>query len=204
MEMSEEKMDKKDIKDTFAWAVLQLIIVPASLILLSFYLNHSISKRERMREYLKDITELASKVTENNQEKRLRDIPSLRSLARARTLTIFRESDEQSKREIVEFLVNSDLQYQFSLKRADLHNIDLSGLYLQDADLREADLRGANLTDAKLQGVDLKGAMLSDAKLSKIQYDQCTRYDNKIKSMMSDWHKMPRDPKEECHDKYRT
>ncbi len=201
--MSEEKTDRKDIKDTFSWAVLQLVIVPASLILLSFYLNYSISRRERMREYLKDITELASKTIENNQEKKLRDIPSLRSLARARTLTILRESDEQSKREIVEFLVNSDLQYQISLKRADLHNVDLSGLYLQDADLREANLRGANLTDAKLQGVDLKGAILGNSKLVKIQYDRCTRYDNEIQSMMSDWQEMPRDPKKECHDKYR-
>ena len=133
--MSEEKTGKKSIKDTFIWSVLELVIVPTSLACLSFYLNDSVSKREQMKEYLKDITDLASKVDEKNQNKKLGDIPSLRNLGRSRTLTVLHQSDDQSKREIIEFLANSDLHYQISLNRADLRNADLSGLYLQDADL---------------------------------------------------------------------
>ena len=73
--MSEEKTGKKSIKDTFIWSVLELIIVPISLACLSFYLNNSASKREQMKEYLKDITELASKADGKSQGQKLRDIP---------------------------------------------------------------------------------------------------------------------------------
>lgn len=201
--MSEQKNGQKNIQDSFGWAVLKLIVVPTSFVFLSFYLNDSISKREKMKEYLKDITELASKATEHNKDQKLKDIATLRSLARARTLIMLRESNGQSKRDILEFLANSDLQYQISLKRADLHNVDLSNLYLQDADLREANLSGADLTGAQLQGVDLRGAILTNTKLDKIQYDQCTHFDEKIKPVISNGKETSRDSKEECHDKDR-
>ncbi len=200
--MSEEKTGKRSIKDTFIWSVLELVIVPISLACLSFYLNDSVSKRDQMKEYLKDITDLASKVDEKNQNKKLGDIPSLRNLGRSRTLTVLHQSDDQSKREIIEFLANSDLHYQISLNRADLRNADLSGLYLKDADLRRADLRGANLTDTKLQGVDLRDAILDSGQPNKIQYDKCTRYDEKLKSMMGNWEETDKDrPKDDCHHK---
>jgi uncharacterized protein YjbI with pentapeptide repeats len=85
------------------------------------------------------------------------------------------EIDARSKRQVVEFLANSDLHYQISLERADLGGADLSGLYLRDIDLRRANLKGANLN-----GTDLRGATLKDAQidlftsLKPATADKCT------------------------------
>jgi hypothetical protein len=133
--------DGKNIKDSFVWSCLELLIVPIVLAGLGFYLDESIARRERMSQYLTGIADITSKAAVKNEGK-LRDDVSLRSLARAQTLTVLRESDSRTKREIIEFLANSDLQYQISLERADLHGVDLSGLYLKDADLRSVNLRG--------------------------------------------------------------
>lgn len=186
--------DRKRIKDTFIWSCLELLIVPFILIVLSFYLNDSIAKRDRMREYLSGIADLTSKAAQKNEGK-LRDNHSLKSLARAQTLIILRESDSRAKREIIEFLANSDLQYQIALERADLHGVDLRGLYLKDADLRRANLKGANLNDAKLLGVDLTNADLDNASLYNIKYDDCTRFDAALESRINKlgWEKVPRD-----------
>jgi uncharacterized protein YjbI with pentapeptide repeats len=202
--MLEEKTGNQDIKNTLGWSLLELLIVPLFLTGLSFYLNSSITNREKMKEYLKDITELASKATEKPSKKysepQLKNIPTLRTLARARTLTILRESNEKSKREIIEFLANSDLQHQISLKSADLHSVDLSGLYLKDAHLSKANLKNANLSGSILQGVNLKGANLDGANLSNIKYDKCTIVDDTIESRIIElnWVKILR--KENCHN----
>lgn len=193
--------DGKSFKDSFVWSCLELLIVPIILAGLGFYLNDSIAKRERISNYLTGIADITSKAAAKNEGK-LRDNIPLRSLARAQTLTVLRESDSRTKREIIEFLANSDLQYQVSLERADLHGVDLSGLYLKDADLRTANLKGANLDNAQLYGVDLTSANLDNASLSKIKYDDCTRFDAALKSRINglDWKKVPRDlTTDPCH-----
>ncbi|MBE9179288.1 pentapeptide repeat-containing protein [Oculatella sp. LEGE 06141] len=158
-----------------------------------------------MRGYLVGIADLTSKAAENNGG-RLRDSISLKSLARAQTLIVLGESDRRAKREIIEFLANSDLQYQISLERADLHGVDLSGLYLKDADLRRANLKGANLDNAQLLGVDLTNANLDNASLYNIKYDDCTQLDAALESRVDElgWEKVPRDlAADGCHSVYR-
>jgi len=197
--------DGKSIKDSFVWSCLELLIVPIILTGLGFYLNESIAKRERISQYLTGIADITSKAAVKNEGK-LRDNIPLRSLARAQTLTVLRESDSRTKREIIEFLANSDLQYQISLERADLHGVDLSGLYLKDADLRNANLKGANLDNVQLFGVDLTSANLDNASLYNIKYDDCTDFDAALKSRINElgWEKVPRDLKTDpCHSVYR-
>jgi hypothetical protein len=195
----------KGIKDSFAWSCLELLIVPIILAGLGFYLDESIKKRERISQYLTGIADITSKAAVKNEGK-LRDNIPLRSLARAQTLTVLRESDSRTKRDIIEFLANSDLQYQISLERADLHDVDLSGLYLKDADLRNANLKGANLDNAQLFGVDLTSADLDNARLSNVKYDDCTDLDAALKPRINElgWIRVPRDIKTDpCHSAYR-
>jgi uncharacterized protein YjbI with pentapeptide repeats len=102
----------------------------------------------------------------------------VRTLARARTLTVLGRLDPSRKADVIQFLVEADL-----VQRADgrdqiigLSGADLSGANLSEADLSEADLseanlsetvlRGAFLSEANLCGVFLHDADLSDADLS--------------------------------------
>jgi uncharacterized protein YjbI with pentapeptide repeats len=98
----------------------------------------------------------------------------VRTLARARTLTVLGRLDPSRKTAVMEFLVEAELVGGIegrgpiiSLNGADLSGADLSGADLSDADLRDADLRGANLRDADLGGADLSDAILNFAYLNR-------------------------------------
>ena len=124
------------------------------------------------------------------------DLPSakegsdVRTLARARTLTVLGRLGPDRKRTVIEFLYEASLingnNPAIPLNNANLRGIDLSSRYLKDriitgdpnleginlrgADLSEADLRSANLTKADLLGADLseadlRWAYLNNAKL---------------------------------------
>jgi len=94
----------------------------------------------------------------------------VRTLARARTLTILGRVDGARKRSVVQFLYESQLIDKdkpiVRLSGADLTDADLSGADLRVADLRVADLRRADLSRAVLFGADLSDAVLFDADLS--------------------------------------
>ena len=66
-------------------------------------------------------------------------------------------------------LAGIDLQdaYLFgaNLENANLRNANLSGAYLCRANLRDVQLTGANLTNANLQGTWIRGAWVTDANL---------------------------------------
>lgn len=163
------------IKDSLGWEILKLLLVPIVLAVFGVWLNDSSAKREKMQSYLTSTTELATKTAADGKREKIGDNPTLRSLVRLRTLLLLSEIDARSKRQVVEFLANSDLHYQISLERADLRGADLSGLYLRDIDLRRANLKGANLN-----GTDLRGATLKDAQidlftsLKPATTDKCT------------------------------
>ena len=114
----------------------------------------------------------------------------VRTLARARTLTVLGRLGPDRKRTVIEFLYEASLingdNPTIPLNNANMSGIDLSSRYLKDrritgdpnleginlsgADLSEADLRSANLTQADLSGADLseadlRWAYLYDAKL---------------------------------------
>src|SRR5829696_5669279 len=115
---------------------------------------------------------------------------AVRTLARARTLTVLRAMDGARKGLIMQFLAESDLisrdrsvldltgadWHEAILNDADLSGTELSGLdfnpppydgpaQLFGTNLSDADLSHANLGEAYLRGADLSDADLSHAKL---------------------------------------
>ena len=89
----------------------------------------------------------------------------VRTLARARTLTVLTRLDSRRKGSVVQFLHEASLIKKegpvVSLSAVRLRGADLSHL-----DLLEANLSGANLNWADLSGVEMSGADLSDAHLN--------------------------------------
>jgi hypothetical protein len=92
----------------------------------------------------------------------------VRTLARARTLTVLERLDPSRKTALMQFLVEADL-----VQRVDgrdpiisLRGADLSGANLLNANLSEADLFSANLSEADLWNANLRDADLSEADLS--------------------------------------
>jgi uncharacterized protein YjbI with pentapeptide repeats len=87
----------------------------------------------------------------------------VRTLARARTLTVLGRLDPSGKTALMQFLVEADLGQRVEDGRDPI--ISLRGADLSDADLFNADLRGANLSNAFLSNADLRDADLSKANL---------------------------------------
>jgi Pentapeptide repeats (8 copies) len=114
-------------------------------------------------------------------EKDLRDSDKdseVRTLARARTLTVLRRLDASRKGEIMQFLLEAHLVRRvgektpvIELDRADLSDVDLnevdmSGAHLSEANLTNTDLRRTDLSGAYLRHANLSFSDLSDADLS--------------------------------------
>src|SRR5215211_7016280 len=120
-----------------------------------------------LQAYLDQMTELIL-------EKNLRDSKEeseVRTLARARTLTVLGRLGPDRKRSVLQFLYESTLVQQ-SNPIVDLENADLSEANLRldnliDANLSDANLRGAELSDANLSDATLVYANLSDASLNQ-------------------------------------
>jgi uncharacterized protein YjbI with pentapeptide repeats len=131
------------------------------------------AQEEALRAYLDQMANLIvdQKLLHEKEES------EVRSLARARTLTILHRLAGERKGSVVRFLyeaglINKDLPILnlkgASLDTADLHEITLLDVRLKEADLRLADLTGANLTGSDLTWADLRGADLSSAVLTDV------------------------------------
>jgi uncharacterized protein YjbI with pentapeptide repeats len=106
----------------------------------------------------------------------------VRTLARARTLTVLEMLDSERKSEAMQFLDEANLVHTtpskpkvpvISLAGANLAGTDLwganfTGAHLESANLAGADLRRANLSDGWLLFTDLSGADLENADLSGV------------------------------------
>jgi uncharacterized protein YjbI with pentapeptide repeats len=94
----------------------------------------------------------------------------VRTVARARTLTVLPRLDSKRKRSVLQFLYESGLVFKdrtiVDLKGADLSNARLSAAELTTVNLSEAALSGAYLNAADLRGIDMSEAALSRADLS--------------------------------------
>src|SRR5215208_6543491 len=95
----------------------------------------------------------------------------VRTLARARTLTVLGRLDPSRKSAVLQFLAEAQLIQRFekrlpiiTLSDADLRDVEQSFTDLWRADLSFTDLSGANLK-GDLSRADLSGADLSDANL---------------------------------------
>jgi uncharacterized protein YjbI with pentapeptide repeats len=113
-------------------------------------------------------------------EEKLRTSPEdseVRTLARARTLTILSRLDPTRKSRVLEFLLDAELVQRtdtssalISLRGANLREVVLPA----DTDLSYADLSGADLSGADLSATNLSNAYLVDADLSKADLSSAT------------------------------
>jgi uncharacterized protein YjbI with pentapeptide repeats len=112
----------------------------------------------------------------------------VRTLARARTLTVLSRLDPGRKTAIIEFLGEAGLiqsqeigseEVIIKLSGSDLRGATLSASVtdLIGAELRDADLRDANLTGALMHRAFLWGANLSNANLLEAGLGDATLYD---------------------------
>src|SRR5215217_8341187 len=163
--------DKAYTKRTL-WDWLQLLIIPAVLAGVGLWFNRqqreqelqtadSRAQDEALQAYLDQMSDM---LIPNNDQPSLSDEhppESLKTVARARTLTVLPRLDSGRKARVVQFLHESGLIHR------DRAVIDLSGADLRETDLREANLRGANLRGTDLRGTDLRGTDLCEADLSR-------------------------------------
>jgi hypothetical protein len=111
--------------------------------------------------------------------RKLEEDSEVRTLARARTLTVLGRLDPQRKTAVMQFLVEAELVQSIkdpnsvegrgpiiSLSGADLSGADLFGADLSGADMDSADLIGAKLIAADLSYTDLSATDLSWAQLN--------------------------------------
>src|SRR5215210_5329059 len=170
---------------------LQLLIVPLALVVISFLFTAQQDQRQQelenqRAEQAQKIENQRAKAERELAEQRAQDEAlqayldqmsglllekdlrssgvnsELRTLARARTLTVLGRLDSDHKTAVMQFLVEAKLVQRVeegapiiflidaNLSGAKLTASDLSGAALMDANLRDADLIGANLSNAHL------------------------------------------------------
>jgi uncharacterized protein YjbI with pentapeptide repeats len=172
------------------WDLLQLLIVPLALVVIGFVFSLQQDQRQQaiedqraqdnaLQAYLDQMSTL---LLEKNLRTSEED-SEVRTLARARTLTVLGRLDTSRKTVVMQFLEEARLVGAeagrepvialadaslsgTSLSFANLRNALLSDVNLSDADLRGADLRGAYLINADLSGANLTFAQLSGAFLT--------------------------------------
>ena len=183
------------------WDWLELLVVPLVLAAGAFWFNSEQSARQLETEEYRAERQVAAdelRAQEERLQAYLEQMGNLlideglldsqeddetRYLARARTLAVLREADENQKRIVVSFLAESGLASGLggadpviSLANANLAGAELAQVdYLQGADFTEADfsnasmpkeLEGASLTRAQLDGADLTDVLLRRAYLN--------------------------------------
>jgi uncharacterized protein YjbI with pentapeptide repeats len=111
-------------------------------------------------------------------EKNLRESAEdseVRTLARARTVTLLRRLDSTRNRDILQFLREARLTPSpeiYNPTLGPLGGSKISIVRLDYTDLSEANLRGANLDSFNLRGTDLSGADLRGAYLAWTKLDE--------------------------------
>jgi uncharacterized protein YjbI with pentapeptide repeats len=186
--------------DKTVYDFLQLLIVPLALAAIGFWFTAQQDTRQQQLENqrAKAEQELVEQRAQDEAlqayldqmstlllEKNLRESKpdsEVRTLARARTLTVLRRVDGTRRGTVLQFLAESDLITKDSsvldltgaylnhliLSGADLSSVDLSGLDFNPPPFdNTAKLKSANLSNADLSGANLRGAKLLGANLSK-------------------------------------
>lgn len=133
---------------------------------------------EAMQSYLDQMSTLLLEKDLRNSEKG----SEVRTLARARTLTLLERVDARHRTEALQFLEESDLVTKdhvvVDLSGANLREVDLSWSSITHVDLHKADLRDANLhntdlSESNLSNSDLRSAnepLLRKGGLPKIRF----------------------------------
>src|SRR5215469_13401889 len=138
------------------------VLVVAMLLMWAAYWLHRENQREAaLQAYIDHLSQLL--LAQNLRH--AREDEEVRTIARARTLTVLRRVDAERKGSVLQFLHESTLLGKEG-RIVDVTGADLSGADLSRADLSGADLSHANLSRADLSGADLSEAILSEANLS--------------------------------------
>jgi uncharacterized protein YjbI with pentapeptide repeats len=159
---------------------LQLLIVPFVLTVIGFVFTIQQDARQQAIENQRAqdaalqsyFDQMSSLMIGENQLRDSEKDSEIRTVARARTLTVLRMLDESRKPAVMLFLREAMLVQRvegrgpiISLSGADLRGVDLNAVDLRGATLYGADLRGADMISANLSDADLSGADLSDVDL---------------------------------------
>jgi uncharacterized protein YjbI with pentapeptide repeats len=158
------------------WDWLQLLIVPAILIGVTFAWSAEQTSRDNRRteETRQDTTlqtylDQMSGLMLNKELLASRPDSPVRAVARTVTLGTLRRLDGDRKGEVVRFLVEAhllDLKHpRLRLDGADLSGVVLIGAHLEDVTLEGLTLNHADLRFAKLDRSNLEGANLENANL---------------------------------------
>jgi uncharacterized protein YjbI with pentapeptide repeats len=154
--------------DKTFWDWLQLLIVPLVLVIGGFSLTTLQDSRQRaIEDQRAQDTALQAYLDQMGNlllEKDLRtskEDSEVRTLARARTLTVLARMDPSRRYDVMQFLVEAELVQEVE-GRGPI--IGLGGAQLRDVEL-ETDLHGADLSEAELSGAYLEWTKLSGANL---------------------------------------
>jgi uncharacterized protein YjbI with pentapeptide repeats len=178
------------------WDWLDLLIVPVVLAIGGYLFNSSQNQATRraaerraqddaLEAYLDDMSDLITPKKDQPSMSDERPPDSLKSVARARTVTLLARLDEGldegekslGKGSVLRFLSESGLLRKgtnfweepvVSIQGADLRRADLRGTDLKNADLHLARLNGSELFRANLNNADLRLADLSGASLRNV------------------------------------
>src|SRR5215208_1265471 len=184
------KPENREVRpEKTVWDWMQLLIVPVVLaivtIVFTVYQEGRLSRIEQQRaqnalqvaeeraqaaelqDYLDQMGSLLLNKDRPLRQSKERD--EVRTLARARTLTILERMNPSRKRQVIQFLYEADLirDVEGSQPIISLREVNLSAANLFQADLGYANLGGADLSDADLHNADLWKADLSGANLLK-------------------------------------
>jgi uncharacterized protein YjbI with pentapeptide repeats len=177
-------VDKTD-KTLYDW--LQLLIIPAIIAFVGLWYSQvqknteqkiadDNQKEEALQGYINEMSTLL--LEKNLRKSNAEDEVSI--IGSVRTLTVLRRLDKFRKRAVIEFLYESGLiqkgkcviklkkaqLHEANLSLMDLHDADLHGAFLFGSDLRRANLCGSDLSEADLDSANLENADLTNADLS--------------------------------------
>jgi hypothetical protein len=166
------------------WDWMSLLIVPAALASGAWVLNKWQADRERDIARRQGETDREMESERQGQtmfeayldqmtllllEKGLRqreDCDEVKTIARARTLTLLNALDGVRKGQVIKFLFEANLLTR-GLKLIDLKNANLEDIHLVWADLTRIDLTGSHLSRAQLKFAHLEDSNLTNTTLVK-------------------------------------
>jgi uncharacterized protein YjbI with pentapeptide repeats len=171
------------VADKTLWSWLDLLIIPFVLAVGGTVGGYFFTRSENrtaqaiaekraqdqaVQDYFNKMSELL--LEDKHPLRKSKEDDEVRTLARARTLTVLKRLDAEHNSSVLEFLRDSDLIGETEnpiilFGFANLRDVDLRGTFLALVDLRDVNLHGALLAGADLGGTNLNGADLREANL---------------------------------------
>jgi uncharacterized protein YjbI with pentapeptide repeats len=164
------------------WNLLDLFLIPLILALGAWYLGNIEKQNEKEREAEKNQRDNVSKFLELMTalllEKKLNDNQAssdVKSVARAQSLRLFRESDNSRKGIVLQFLYETALiskNPKIDLNGANLRTASLDGIVLNSAELSGAYFCDCRLKNAQLVATEFRGSDFREAQISNCNVDE--------------------------------